>query len=67
MAVFQRFVHDREAVRFAGLRPKVHRAQAQPADFQARPSKMCEIHAVHTLSQVMLHFVKNDQLADAVE
>ena len=43
-AGFQRLVHDRETVRLRRLRAEVHRAEAQPADFQASAAQLRVLH-----------------------
>ncbi|MNS88881.1 hypothetical protein D3C72_1228730 [compost metagenome] len=43
-AVLERAVHDGERVRFGGLGPEVHRAQAQPADHQAGAAEVGVFH-----------------------
>src|SRR6188508_1760303 len=40
----QRTVHDRHAVRFGGLRPKIHGAETEPAHLDARAPQLYVLH-----------------------
>ncbi len=43
-AQLQRSIHDGKTVCLVGLRPKVHRAETEPADFHASPTEMNIFH-----------------------